>query len=118
MNEELFGDRRRSLEEEFFQRQNTELLEAMRANLEAEHVRDAFRTTVGIDDEELLSHLMGLGLTAATISAMTVVPLVAVAWADGKMEEREREQILRDTASLDLSEAARTWLESWLIARP
>lgn len=118
MSEELFGDRRRTLEEEFFRKQNQHLLDSMREKSETEHVRDALRTTTGIDDEALLGQIVELGMTAATLTAAAVIPLVAIAWADGTLEEAERRQIFRDPLVTGLGEAANTLLTSWLVTPP
>ena len=118
MTEDLFGERRRALEEEFFTRHNAELLARMRAELEAGHLRDALRDTAGIADESLLAHLVELGITPGTLAALTVAPLISVAWADRKLEELERSQVLRDPEVLGLGQPAHAMLESWLSAEP
>lgn len=118
MSQELLGDRRRALEDEFFHKQNKELLSSMRAKSESEQVRDALRSTTGIEDDALLAQIMELGMTAATLTATAVIPLVAIAWADGKLEDAERRQILRDPVVGDLGEAANTLLTSWLTTAP
>lgn len=118
MTDELFGDRGRALEEEFFREENAKLLAAMRATAEADSVKEALRTTAGITDETLVGHLMEAGMTAATLTAVSLVPLVAVAWADGRIEGREQHEILKDASLSHLDEASRTLLESWLVARP
>ncbi|MEO8538806.1 MAG: hypothetical protein ABI577_03630 [bacterium] len=118
MDQELFGERGRVLEEDFFRRQNAELLTSMRSQSESVHVRDALRSTTGIDDEVLLAHMMELGMTAATLTAAALIPLVTIAWADGTLEEAERRQIFRDPLVAGLSEAANTLLTSWLLTPP
>ncbi len=118
MDEELFGERRRALEEEFFRKQNEELLASMRAKSEAVHVRDALRSMVGTTDDLLVAHIMELGMTAATLTAIAVLPLVAIAWADGTLEDAERDQILRDSSVAELGEPARTLLTGWLDTAP
>lgn len=118
MNNELFGDRRRALEEEFFKRHNEELLAAMRARLETEHLAEALGGATGITDEHVIAHLIEAGMTGATVMALALVPLVAVAWADGKLEEAERLRIIRDPQTHELSGEARALLLNWLIEEP
>jgi DNA-binding phage protein len=118
MTDELFGERGRTLEEEFFKRQNAELLAALRAKLETERTRKELANTAGVSDEQVLARLFEAGMTPATLTAMAVVPLVAIAWADGKLEEAERDQVLRYARSLDLGQEATSLLTSWLVAEP
>ncbi len=118
MTDELFGERGRALEEEFFKRQNAELLAAMRAKLETEHRKAELRKNTGIEDDRVLQHLIDSGMTPATLTATALVPLVAVAWADGRLEEVERTHVLRYARTLDMSEEANSLLAHWLETRP
>lgn len=115
---ELFAERRRALEEEFFARQNAELLEAMRASARTERQKADLRKTTGIEDDSILQHLIDAGMTPAALTATALVPLIAVAWADGRLEEVERAQVLRYARTLDMSEEANALLAHWLEARP
>lgn len=118
MTDELFGERGRALEEEFFKRQNAELLAAMRAKLETERARKELAKTAGLTDEQVLARLLDAGVTQVTLTAMAVVPLVAVAWADGQLEEAERNQVLRSARSLQIGEEATSLLTGWLVEEP
>lgn len=118
MTDELFGERGRTLEEEFFKRQNAELLAAMRAKLETERAKKELANTAGLTDEQVLARLLDAGVTPATITAMAMVPLVAVAWADGKLDEVERNQVLRYARTIEIGEGATSLLTSWLVAEP
>ena len=115
---ELFAERRRALEEEFFARQNAELLEAMRASAETDQRKADLRKITGIEDDRILQHLIDAGMTPATLTATALVPLVAVAWADGRLEEGERTQVLRYARTLDMSDEANALLAHWLEAPP
>ena len=61
---------------------------------------------------------MAAGMTAATLTAAALVPLLAVAWADGQLEEAERAEIMRDATADNLGEPARTLLAGWLAVEP
>ncbi|HMO95278.1 MAG TPA: hypothetical protein PKD27_04100 [Tepidiformaceae bacterium] len=118
MTQELFGDRRRALEEEFFRKYNDRLVADMRARIEREGHAALLAGTTGITDEHLIAQLLKEGLTPATFTAVALVPLVAVAWADGKLEEPERLRILRDPQTQALNPDARALLTNWLIEAP
>lgn len=48
----------------------------------------------GIRDAKVLDRLLALGVTAETLPALSLYPLVAVAWADGRVQRAERRAIL------------------------
>jgi len=118
MDSEFFGERRRALEEEFFKKHNDELVAAMRSRVQAEHLGAALAGATGITDHDVVAHLLKAGMTPATFMAVALVPLVAVAWADRKLEEPERLRIIRDPLTAELNDEARALLVSWLIEEP
>jgi hypothetical protein len=113
-------ERGRALEEEFFRSQDAARLEALRDKLSRESARQALRTASGMQDEGVLDVLIELGLTGQTVSALSLVPLVLTAWADGDVQPREREAILQAATGrgIEQDHPAYQLLESWLRARP
>ncbi len=109
------GGKGRNLSEAFFVR----AAEALRVPLqeEDEAVRRDLALASGIDDDDILGRLSGLGIRADTLAALTLVPLVEVAWADGRMDPRERRAILHGAASIGVAEGSwsyrllRIWTE-------
>ena len=93
----------KSLEDAFFAKENARLLEQMRAKAKQEDRRKALRDVIQIQDEGLVDHLLELGLGPETILAVTLMPLAMVAWADGSIEPKEREAILRAAAEKGIS---------------
>lgn len=114
-------DRRRGLEEEFFARENRELLGRMRAKQSEQEQRDALREASGIADDVMLDCFLEMGLAAETVAALTLVPLVEVAWSDGTLDRKERETILasaRERPGVGGGGLATSLLENWLDNRP
>jgi hypothetical protein len=70
------------------------LLAEMRANLERTPQREALAAVSNIKSDEVLDKLLDLGINAETYAAITYVPLAAVAWADGTIEDSERRAVL------------------------
>ena len=68
----------------------------------------------------MLEKLVDLGLDAASWVALSLVPLVEVAWADGSLEPQEREAILAAASEqgIEPGSPSRALLESWLTTRP
>ncbi len=74
----------------------------------------------GIEDPKLLAELAGLGIRVETLSALTLIPLVLVAWADGEMDDAERASALAGAASVGIEPGSLSYrlLELWLEEAP
>lgn len=115
-DKDFLSDRRKALEEQFFAKQNQQLLEDLRRKSEAKEQRQALSSASGITNEELLDKLITAGVHAETLAALSLIPLVAVAWADGKIQDEEREATLKaaEQSGLRPSDDAYTLLAGWL----
>jgi len=120
MSDEFLGDRKKALENEFFAKENAKLLEKLRAEKTKLASKEALAEASNIQDEELLDHLVSLDIGADTWTALSLVPLVEVAWADGRLERKERKAILEAAADSGVrpGKASYELLESWLESRP
>lgn len=118
--EDAFRSRERALENQFFRAVDRALVERMQAELAAEDARTKLREATGITNEKLLDELLDSGIDQATLVAFVLLPLAEVAWADGQVQEAER-QLVVNTA-LSLGQAADSpgleLLIHWLDTRP
>lgn len=112
--------RGQALEGAFFQKKDRELLQRLREECAAEDKRAALSRSSGITDDQVLQRLVELEIEPASFASFAMLPLIQVAWADGKMQSAEREAILsaaeqtgiaRDTTPFEV-------LESWLEESP
>jgi hypothetical protein len=119
MDNEILGDRKKALEEEFFRKENERQRAALRARHQREESARALREA-GIADEAMIGRLLDLGVDAEAIAALELVPLVEVAWADGKLDERERTAVLRAAREAGVTEDQPGFalLEGWLRQAP
>ena len=119
-DKDLFAERGRTLEEEYFRKREKELIEKMRQHAEAEAARRRLGEQAGVADEEILQDLQALGYTAETVALLHVVPLVQMAWAEGNVSDRERDLILEAARArgVEPGSAADRQLASWLTRRP
>jgi tellurite resistance protein len=110
----------RALEEAFFAKKDAELLEKLRKESRQKERRKALRGVLPSADDALLDHLHEIGLGPETVLALVLVPLVAVAWADGQVDPRERAALLKAAEERGVKEGspARQLLEGWLQRRP
>lgn len=113
-------DRERALEESFFAKQNEKLREAMRQREQAQASRAELAEVSGIADAEVLDTLLELGIGPETWTALSVVPLVEVAWASGNVDEKERRAVLAGAEANGIVPAGPGYqvLEGWLRNRP
>ena len=111
----IFADAR-TLEDAFFTKENARLLE----QLKEKQKREALREMVKVEDETFLDRLIELGIGPETVLALTLVPLIAVAWADGTLDGRERDAIIKAAEEKGVSPetAGHQLLETWLSRRP
>jgi hypothetical protein len=80
----------------------------------------ALARATGIDDPDLLARLAGLGIRPETLAALTLVPLIETAWADGVMDPAERAAVLAGavTSGIGRDSASYRLLELWTLERP
>ncbi len=114
---EILRDRGRSLEDEFFRREDQQLMERLRELRAAETTREALGKASGITKPAVLEKLMELGIRAETVAALSIVPLVEVAWADGALDPKERRAVV-ERAEVARDSTAGALLEAWLDRRP
>lgn len=120
MNRDSLAERGKGLEDAFFANQDAILKQRLAERDSVASHRAAMAEVSGITDPAALDHLTALGLSAATLAAITLVPLVAVAWADGSIEPQEREVLLAGArqAGLDEAHPGYALFESWLVTKP
>jgi ADP-ribose pyrophosphatase YjhB (NUDIX family) len=119
-DKDALGKRGRSLEEEYFRRQDQELIEKLRARGSDEAARRALAERTGVADEEILAGLQAIGYTPDTVQLLHLVPLVQVAWAEGGVSDRERQLIVEAARAhgVEPGSAADARLGGWLDERP
>jgi hypothetical protein len=117
---ELFGSRRKTHEDEYFRRQEQELIEKLKQRGRDEATRRQLAERTGLADEELLRDLMALGYTPETVMLLHLVPLVQMAWAEGSVSDRERDLIVEAARArgIEAGSAADAQLAAWLTTRP
>lgn len=119
-DKDIFAERGRSLEEEYFRRKDKELIEKMRKAAAAEAGRAEMGKRTGLADPELLNELDALGFTPETVILLPLVPIVQVAWAEGGVSDAERHLIVKLARARGISEgsSADAQLMAWLDRRP
>jgi hypothetical protein len=117
---QILGDRGRTLEDEFFRKEDQRFTQRLRELQEKATSLESLGKASGIRNEAILEKLLHLGVQAETVAALALVPLVEVAWADGAIDERERQEILgrAGTSGLAAGSPSQALLQTWLERRP
>jgi hypothetical protein len=110
----------KALEDSFFAEENARLLQRLREAAAQEEKKKEFRAVLAVKNEELLDALIELGVEAETLVAISLVPFVEVAWADGEMQAKERAAILKaaEEQGVKAGTATHDLLENWLATKP
>ncbi len=112
--------RGKAMENMFFENRDQELLNKLRAELEGDQKLQVLQAASGISDESVLNALSDQGVTAESMSALSLIPLVTVAWSDGSLDAKEKEAILKaaEASGITAGSASASLLESWLASKP
>jgi len=115
-----FKQREIGLEEAFFKERDRHLMDKLRSELSAFEDKRKLAHVTGIVEEHVLTGLHLAGVRAETLAAVTLIPLVEVAWCDGMVAPEEREAVLNAAAREGIHEgsAAYALLEQWLQQHP
>jgi hypothetical protein len=117
---ESLEERGRALENQFYEKENKDKLAAMKSKMDAQQSREDLRKASGMTDDKVLDKLVELGLRSNTIAALSLVPLIEVAWADGEIQDNERNAILQGAHGKGLEQGTDGYelLQTWLKSKP
>lgn len=113
---DAFSRRGDALENRFFADLDRKLIEQLQAKSDAESLAKA----LGIEPGPLATALLKAGVSAQNALSLRLVPLILVAWADGRMEPEES-QIVLDAAQkqgIQSNDPAGQLLANWLKTAP
>ena len=120
MSTDSLDDRRKALEEQFFQKHEKELVQKMRDAAAKASSKAELQKLTGISDDKVLEALSELKLGGAATLVMSLFPVIEVAWADGNVDEKERAAIMEaaKTVGLEQPSPAFEFLTKWLAEKP
>jgi len=119
MAEDPLG-RKRTNEEEYFQKKDRELVERMRQRAQAERQLRELGESMGVTDPGVIRELAELGFTPETVKLLPLIPVLEMAWAEGGVTPPERKMVV-DVArarGIEKESAADHQLSEWLDRRP
>ena len=112
-------ERARALEA-YFDQQDRELIEKMRQKMAAQEREAELSAATGITDRMILSDLGKESTDMGALAALGLIPLVEVAWADGRISPGESTAALTAAVGMGVTEGSQAYalLEKWLETRP
>jgi hypothetical protein len=112
--------RKRTQEDAYFQKRDRELIEQMRQRAKAQQQLRELGEQVGVTEPELSRELAEMGFTPETVKLLPLIPILEMAWAEGKVTEAERKLVV-DAArgrGIEAGGTADRQLADWLDRRP
>ena len=114
MREDIFKKRDRAFEAVYFAKLDAELIERLHQNRKESRDRRDLAKATGISNEGLLDRILELGVRSSSLEALSLAPLICMAWADGSLTQDQHtaalkaamaEEIGKDTPSFLFFEA-------------
>lgn len=120
MDDRIFGEREKAMEEAYFRDQDKRLLDKLRKQAGLDEIAIALGEKLEVDNPQLLAAVKDLGVTLDTAAAFFLAPLVQVAWSEGKVKKAEHDVVLRIATERGLAEDSPAFakLKEWLAIRP
>jgi hypothetical protein len=105
------------LEELFFNIQDKTLTDLIEREKNDRDKTFALRSLSGISNRTILDNAVKLGINATTFGALSLVPLLQVAWADKFCDKKETQVILDCAAEVGIKKDSAPYqlLRSWLL---
>jgi hypothetical protein len=94
MATEAFESRRAGFEAEYFKQKDFQLVEKLKSVFHRKLEREELKRTAGITDEQVLDRLIAANVKGELLLVFKLYPLVAIAWADGKIDESESRAVI------------------------
>ena len=116
----MLADISRALNEKFYRERDSGLLAYLQSHAEEDKLRDQLAKISQISDVVVLDNLIEAGVTAESFMAFSLYPWVWVAWEDGKIDDSEREAVMKAAETEGISTASTSYqlLQSWLSELP
>ncbi|HQR33858.1 MAG TPA: hypothetical protein PLK30_14070 [Blastocatellia bacterium] len=116
----IFADREHWLEEEYFRKQEQELIEKIHQRQFREADRQRLAEITGLKDDDALAALQDLGYSSETVELLHMLPLVEVAWASGAITDKHRNAITKIARMRGIAEDSESdqRLMQWLAEKP
>jgi hypothetical protein len=120
MQDRIFGDREKAMEEAYFRQEDAKLLKKLQDKAQLDEIALALGEKLQVDNPDLLMRVRQAGVSLDTAPALFLAPLIQVAWAGGAVSRTERQAVLRlaQGRGIEPVSPAYAQLQEWLKKRP
>jgi hypothetical protein len=120
MDTDYLKDQGQRLEDAFFLENDRKLIEQLHKMQKMKEDMASLENVSGIKNEVILKKLVELNIRPELVAAITLVPIIEVAWADGKLDEEEKKIILKISAGHFGAEhqIPDILIKEWLVQKP
>ena len=120
MPDDIFKSRERAFEAVYFAKLDAELIEKGHRQRKEAEIRKNLANASGISNEALLDSILELGITPGNLEAMSLAPLICVAWANGTLDPEESKAALDAAEAEGIAKDSASYLliEGWLAQAP
>jgi hypothetical protein len=120
MQDRIFGDREKAMEETYFRNEDARLLNKLRQKAHLDDIGQALAEALQVNNPDLLLRAQSLGITLDTAAALFLAPLVQVAWAGGSVTRAEHDAVLRLARGrgVEMDSPSYVQINEWLEKRP
>lgn len=120
MQDRIFGDREKAMEEAYFRQEDAKLLKKLNEKAQLDEIALALGEKLQVDNPDLLMRVREAGVSLDTAPALFLGPLIQVAWAGGSVTKAEHHAVLRLARGrgIDPASPAYAQVEEWLKHRP
>jgi hypothetical protein len=110
----------KQLEEAFFTSQDQKLIENLRKMRQMKETKEALANVSGIRNDAVLDKLVSLNVRPETLASFCIVPLVNVAWADGHIDEKEKQTVLSAAEKMGYARGGVDYdlIKLWMTRKP
>jgi hypothetical protein len=116
----MLSGSRRDLEDAFFLKEDKKLMERLQALNKLKETKESLSKVSGIQDDKVLQKLVDLDVQPNIVASLAAIPLVEVAWADGKVDDKERRAVLAavESEGIHRGDIEYEILDAWLDRKP
>lgn len=83
-----------AMEDAFFAKEESRLIEQLHRMKKMAETKENLAKVSGIHDDAVLQKLVDMDIRPETVASLSLIPLIEVAWADGHLDEKEREALV------------------------
>ncbi len=112
--------RSEKIDDLFFLKEDQKLIEQLKSMKKMNETKEALSEVSGIKNEHVLEKLVELNVRPETLASLALIPLVEVAWADGKIDKNESVAILASAEKMGFAKGSPDYeiLSQWMTHRP